>query len=298
MLAARRPPADATPRGRAGRRGRRRDVISYARAVARRRPRRASRTPPSSASGATSSAAPRHLDVGPGEAQLQGTLKRTPFARLLQRLYAQPRHRLAAAAARHDEEDRHLRRRLSGVGAVQRARRDAGPDPAGEAPHHQRGAGRIGGAHAEGEAPPGRDPRRDGRAVAVQPANARWSNRWRRSCSRSSRGPTASSCSRRASTPRPSAARWSARRRRYPRGHPPPLRRRAPGSGAGQVRGPVRRAQHGPGAAPAGDDVGPDRAGVHPEHRRHRAARRRPERAPRSPATRRACCWSRCPRRG
>ena len=68
--------------------------------------------------------------------------------------------------------------------------------------------------HAEGEAPSGRDPGRDGRAVAATTWNARWSNRWKRSCSRSSRGPTASSCSRPASTRIGRAPRSSNARRR------------------------------------------------------------------------------------
>ena len=160
-----------------------------------------------------------------------------------------------------------------------------GADPAGEAPDHQRGAGRIGRAHAEGEAPPGRDPRRDGRAVAVQPASARWSSRSRRSCSRCSRGPTASSCSRPA-TRRPAAEpRCSSAR---------PPRRSWRASGATTTRRASRpcwrstRSQYvgadvRSAAAPAGHDVRSRRAGVHPEHRRHAPAGRDP-RARRDPA--------------
>ncbi len=53
-----------------------------------------------------------------------------------------------------------------------------------------------------------------------------------------------------------------------PRGHSPSLRRGPAGGGAGPLRGAVHRAQRRPGAAPAGDDRRRHRAGVHSRPRR------------------------------
>ena len=121
--------------------------------------------PAARASGRERSA--KSLGGDTGDAELQGTLKRTPFARLLQRLYAK---RVTGSLLLLHERPRRssFHGRLPGFRPLERAGRDAGPDPAGEAPDHQRGAGGVGGTHAEGETSPGRDPRRDGRAFALQ----------------------------------------------------------------------------------------------------------------------------------
>ena len=265
----------------------------------RRRRRRACAIRPSSASAATSSAAPSAWPPIADDAELQGTLKRTPFARLLQRLYAKRATGSLLLLRDTDQEDRHLRRGLSGVGAVERARRDAGAHPAGEAADHQRGPGRVGRPHAEGEAPPGRDPGRDGGAVAVQPRT----RAGRAGGGEAVRGVLVERRQvhvqgrRRRGRPEPRG--WSARRRR---------RSSRASAGTTTKRASRRRWRSTPhqyvaldvgsGAAPAGHDVGSRRARVHPEHRRHATAGGDPRARARSRATRRACCWWRCRRRG
>ena len=166
----------------------------------------------------------------------RGRLKRTPFARLLQRLYAKRATGSLLLLREATKKIVAFARRLSGVGAIERPRRDAGADPAGEAPHHQRGAGRIGRADAEGEAPPGGDPGRDGGAVALQPG-AR--------AGRTGRGEAVRDVLLDRRKVHVQDGRGRPRRRRParalarghdPRGHPPPLRRCAAEGRAGPVR--------------------------------------------------------------
>ena len=126
---------------------------------------------PSSASAATSSAAPSTLAADADDAELQGTLKRTPFARLLQRLYAK---RATGSLLLLRARGRPRRSSSSSTAIRCRCARTCSARRWGSILLEKslitsEVARRIGRAHAEGEAPPGRDPRRDGGAVAVQP---------------------------------------------------------------------------------------------------------------------------------
>ena len=101
--------------------------------------------------------------------ELRGSLAREPFARLLQRIYTEQRTGALLLSRGRDQEDRLLLGRLPGLGALERAGRMPGADPGGPADDQPGGAGRIAAADARAEAAPGRDPGRDGRAVAAQP---------------------------------------------------------------------------------------------------------------------------------
>ena len=78
-------------------------------------------------------------------------------------------HRRPAAQPGRDQEDRLLLGRLPGLDPFERAGRVPGADPGGPADDQPGSAGRVAAAHARAEAAPGRDPGRDGRAVAAQP---------------------------------------------------------------------------------------------------------------------------------
>ena len=197
------------------------------------------------------------------EGRAAGTLKRTPLARLLRRLYATRATGSLLLLRDSTKKIVLLRRRLPGLREVEPPRRVPRPDPAREEAHHRQGARRLGRAHEDGEAPAGADPGRDGRALALQPA-ARARRAGRDEAARDLR------LARRqvhvqggGEVPAGATAARASARRAHPRGHPPPLRRGPPEGGAGALRGPGRRAQRRSRAAPAGDDRRSDRAGLH-----------------------------------
>ncbi len=114
----------------------------------------------------------KHLVADPEQAELTGTFKRVPFARLIQRLYAQ-RASGSLLLLRADADAVKKIVVFSGGYPVSVRSTVLGemsrPDPAREEADHRLRAQRIGAADAEGEAPAGADPDRDGGAVAVQP---------------------------------------------------------------------------------------------------------------------------------
>ncbi len=114
----------------------------------------------------------RTMAAEPEEAaSFTGTLKRTPFAQVLQRLYVTRATGSLLLLARADQEAR--RRWSDGYPVSVRSNVLAeclGQFLLEKQPHHARRAGGLGRPHAEREAAAGADPGRDGRAVAVQPA--------------------------------------------------------------------------------------------------------------------------------
>ena len=106
------------------------------------------------------------------------------------------RHRLAAAAARHDQEDRRLRRtaircrcaRTCSARCLGRSCSRSSSSPARCWPSRSAACRRRSATRARSWSRWGR--------CRLSTWSARWSSRWRRSCSRCSPGATASSCSR------------------------------------------------------------------------------------------------------
>ena len=235
----------------------------------------------------------------PAQAAFAGTLKQTPLARVLQRLYT-----TRASGSLLLLRDNVKKIVLLAEGYPVSVRSNLLGECLGQILLEKKLI--TGDALAASVARMQKEKRQQGQILSrwarsrPTTCSARWSIRPRRSCSRSSPGATGSSCSRRATAPPGRDAPRAPAGRADPGGDPAPLRRGPPDRRCSTAtRGAIRRAQRRPDVAAAGDDGRSDRAGLHPRAQSTARASSSILRARQDPARRRrACCWSRCPRRG